>query len=108
MVKFALLAALMLSIVAVAGPAFAFSTETAPINSDGTAKFADPDNLADGMSDQLSGGGGTSTNGYLHMFGNGNDGASVGFGMSRSDEGTVTPQGTYQRPYDPNDPTTHP
>lgn len=107
MPKSTVLAAILLASVCVTGPAFAFSVESAPTNSDGSAKFTDPDDLADGMADLMSGGGtGASTLGYFHMFGS--NGASVGFGMSQPSMGVVTSQGTLQRPYDPNDPTTKP
>lgn len=106
MSKSLLLAAIVLAAAPVTVPAFAFSTETAPTNPNGTAKFADPDELADGMADGLSGGSDTATSGSFHMFGTGD--AAVGFGMSRRSVGVVTSQGTLSRPYDPNDPTTKP
>jgi hypothetical protein len=102
MPKSMLLAAVLLAGVVVAAPAFAFSVEPAPTNADGSAKFADPDDLADNMADGLSDG---ASAGYFDMFGAGN--ATVGFNAMRSGLGTVTSQGTFQRPYDPNDPTTH-
>jgi hypothetical protein len=105
MFKPILLAVLLLGAAATA-PAFAFTYEAAPTNPDGSAKFSDPDNLADSMADGLSGGSASSTGGYLHMFGS--DNVNAGVGIARSDIGTVTSHGTLERPYDPNDPTTHP
>lgn len=99
MSKSILLAAILLSALTVTGPAFAFSTESAPTNSDGSAKFTDPDDLADGLS-------GGATSGFLHMFGTGD--ASVAAGMPGPSIGVVTSQGTLQPPYDPSDPTAKP
>ena len=88
-----LFGASLLALVLAAGPAFAFSTEPTPINPDGSTRFADPDELADHMSDEASGA---------------NAGGGSAYGLSRSGAGVVTPQGALRRPYDPNDPTTHP
>lgn len=87
------------------GSAFAFSEVQAPTNPDGTARFADPDDFADSLSDALTNsGGGNRSNGYLHMFGSGD--AAVGFGASHSQDAYVTSHGTLARPYDPADPST--
>ncbi len=106
MSKSLLLAALLLVGASVMAPAFALTYEAAPVNADGSAKFADPDDLADGMADGMSGSSTTSTGGSFHMFGIGN--AALGYGMERSSVGIVTSHGALRRPYDPNDPATHP
>ncbi len=107
MSKTLLITTVLLGAAAVAAPAFAFTYESAPTNADGSAKFTDPDSLADGLADGLTGGDSSgSTAGFLHMFGTSS--TTAGVGMARSNVGVVTPQGTLQRPYDRNDPTTHP
>jgi len=99
----ALVFAVAVSVGLAAGAAQAFNTVPAPTNPDGTARFADPDAFADGLSESLTAGG-THDGTYLHMFGDGE--AHVGFGMSRSSYPAVTSQGTLVRPYDANDPST--
>jgi hypothetical protein len=105
MPKSLLIATFLFSAVTITAPAFAFTYEAAPTNSDGSAKFTDPDDLADGMANGLSGSGG-STAGFLHMFGTGTA-TTAGVGMSHSNGGVVTPQSMFQRSYDLNDPITH-
>ena len=99
-----LFVAVLFAVALASGAAFAFSEVPAPTNPDGTARFADPDAFADGLSDALTNSGGSGSGTYFHMFGSGD--AAVGFGMSRSQDAVVTSHGTLARPYDPNDPST--
>lgn len=56
-----LISAMLAAFVAMTPASFAFEFKSAPSNSDGSAKFSNPDNLTDGMARDLSqGGSGTS------------------------------------------------
>lgn len=80
-----LFSAALVALAATAPVSFAFQVQTAPTNSDGSAKFTDPDNLTDSMANSLSGNSNAST---MHFgstslrFSGGN--GSNGYGSSGS------------------------
>jgi len=94
--RFRLLTIASFTMLLSAGSAFALSVEPAPTNPDGSPHFADPDNLADGMSDQLTGNGGGERSGFLNMFGDRGVTGGWSFGRPANDPpaGSIRIQGS--------------